>query len=286
MFLHDKPHFFKKQAKSLLLPYLSFGLLTYLYWFLIESRFRELPAGETFFSQFINLFIPTETQHCNVVLWFLPCLFLSCIACNYINNRITSKKLKVVIAMGLICSVGFIENGYPFYIGEAIHALPYVMVGTILDGGGNIPNINQIITKYKNYAILIALMGLLTIHYSGITCNIQSNVYTPCYPISFTIGLLGFISIYVLAYRLKKNIILSWLGMNSLAIMLLHEPLKRIVIKLYAIFLNCPVDVVRESLINSLVITILTLLILVPIVLFVNKYCPFLLGKSLQRKQT
>ena len=59
MFLHDKPQFIRKQAKSLLLPYFSFGLLTYLYWWLVESRFRELPVGETFLSQFINLFFPT-----------------------------------------------------------------------------------------------------------------------------------------------------------------------------------------------------------------------------------
>ena len=30
MFLHDKPGFIRKQAKSLLLPYISFGLLSYL----------------------------------------------------------------------------------------------------------------------------------------------------------------------------------------------------------------------------------------------------------------
>ena len=108
MFLHDKPQFIRKQAKSLLLPYFSFGLLTYLYWWLVESRFRELPVGETFLSQFINLFFPTESQFCNVVLWFLPCLFLSNVASNYLNNKIVSKGLKILILLGLICSVGYI----------------------------------------------------------------------------------------------------------------------------------------------------------------------------------
>lgn len=135
MFLHDKPQFIRKQAESLLLPYFSFGLLTYLYWWLIESRFRELPAGETFLLQFINLFFPTETQLCNVVLWFLPCLFLSNVASNYLNKRISSKSLKISLVLGLICCVGFIGNGYPFYISQAVHSIPFVFFGLFLGGG-------------------------------------------------------------------------------------------------------------------------------------------------------
>lgn len=134
MFLHDKPGFIRKQAKSLFLPYISFGLLTYLYWWLVESRYRELPTGETSFSQFVNLFIPTGMHHCNVVLWFLPCLFFSCVTCNYLNNKIASKGLKILILLGLICSVGFIGKGYPFYIGQTCQAFPYVLVGTLLGG--------------------------------------------------------------------------------------------------------------------------------------------------------
>ena len=277
MFLHDKPGFIRKQAKSLLLPYLSFGLLTYLYWWLVESRFRELPTGETFFSQFVNLFFPTGIQHCNVVLWFLPCLFLSCIISNYINNRITSNKLKVVLLIGLICSVGFIGNGYPFYIGEAFHAIPYVIFGTILGRGNNILNINNLLNTHRIYIIIMALMGLIIIQISGITCNMQSCLYSPCYPASFIVGLLGFISIYVLAYSIQKNKILSWLGINSLAIMLIHEPIKRIMIKLYAMIINIPIDILRELLLHSIIVTIL---IVSPIVFLLNKKYYWLLGKN------
>lgn len=136
MFLHNKPLFIRKQAKSLLIPYLSFGILTYLYWWLVESRFRELPTGETFLSQFINLFFPTSMQHCNVVLWFLPCLFIACVAGNYFNNKVTSKGLQIFLIAALICCVGYLGSGYPFYIGQASQALPYVLVGAYLMGGG------------------------------------------------------------------------------------------------------------------------------------------------------
>ena len=212
----------------------------------------------------------------------MPCLFLSNVASNYLNNKIVSKGLKILILLGLICSVGYIKNGYPFYIGQTSQALPYVLSGILL-GGGNPLEINKI-GNIKGVTVIISLITLLIVYVSGVTCNMQSCSFSPCYPVSFMVGLLGFFSIYVIAYCLQKNFVLSWVGMNSLAIMLMHEPVKRIVIQLYAICLNKSVDVVRESLLNSLAITILTILILVPIVLLINKYCPILLGKSPHRK--
>lgn len=134
MFLHDKQGFIRKQAKSLLIPYLAFGLLTFVYWWLVESHFRELPAGETIWGQFINLFFPTGIQHCNVVLWFLPCLFLACVMGNYLNRWITSKPIKISLMACLICTVGFIHGNYPYHIGQAIQALPYICIGSLLGG--------------------------------------------------------------------------------------------------------------------------------------------------------
>lgn len=282
MFLHDKQGFIRKQAKSLLIPYLSFGLLTFVYWWLVESHFRELPASETIWGQFINLFFPTGTQHCNVVLWFLPCLFLACVMGNYLNRWITSKPIKISqisLIVCLICTVGFIHGNCPYHIGQAIQALPYICIGNLL-GGGNLLNNNVLVTHGTKAILLFGLLGLSIVYISGVTCNMQSSSFSPCYPLSFIIALLGFISVYIIAFGIQKNRVLSWLGINSLAIMLMHEPVKRIVIKVYSIIIKMPVDTIRESVLQSLIITTLTMLILIPIILLTNKYFPFLLGKT------
>lgn len=62
--------------------------------------------------------------------------------------------------------------------------------------------------------------------------------------------------------------------------MLMHEPVKRIVIKVYSIIIKMPVDTIRESALQSLIITSVTLILLFPMVVFINKYVPFLLGKT------
>lgn len=258
---------------------MSFGLLTFVYWWLVESRFRELPAGETIWGQFINLFFPTGIQHCNVVLWFLPCLFLACVMGNYLNRWITSKSIKISLMVCLICTVGFIHGNYPYHIGQAIQALPYICIGSLL-GGNNLLNNSVLETQRLKTDFFFGLLGLAIVYISGVTCNMQSSSFSPCYPLSFIIASLGFISVYIIAFGIQKNRVLSWLGINSLAIMLMHEPVKRIVIKVYSIIIKMPVDTIRESVLQSLIITSVTLILLFPMVVFINKYVPFLLGNT------
>lgn len=81
MFFHDRQGFFKRKAKSLLVPYLSFALLFFMYWWLLEARFRPPKEHIDALMQFGNIFFPMnmtvqEPYYFNVVLWFLPCLFM------------------------------------------------------------------------------------------------------------------------------------------------------------------------------------------------------------------
>ena len=128
------------------------------------------------------------------------------------------------------------------------------------------------------------LLGLLIALLSGVTCNMQSSSFMPCYPLSFVVALSGVASLYILAYSIQNNQVLSWLGMNSLAIMLIHEPVKRIVIKVYSSIVGIPVDVVRDSILQGMIMTLLTILVLLPIILLINKFLPFLLGKKMSQK--
>lgn len=51
----------------------------------------------------------------------------------------------------------------------------------------------------------------------------------------------------------EKPDVMAWF--NSLAIMLIHEPVKRIIIKLYSMAVNIPMDTLRESILHSLINT-------------------------------
>lgn len=80
----------RKKWQTLMIPYFLFSFLCFLYWFSIESRFRPennyilfsglLGTLDTDAQQFINIFLAENAFYAfpyNVVLWFLPCLFVA-----------------------------------------------------------------------------------------------------------------------------------------------------------------------------------------------------------------
>ena len=66
-----------KKAKSILVPYLVFGLLCFAYWVLIERGIRA-QENISVLQTFINIFLARTVKYVyafNAALWFLPCLF-------------------------------------------------------------------------------------------------------------------------------------------------------------------------------------------------------------------
>lgn len=89
----------KGKARSLLIPYFVFSFFSFAYWWLVESKFRPMPTagifGESFCEigvvgqQFLNIFIACNGEQSfiyNVVLWFLPCLFVTHILRNALSD--------------------------------------------------------------------------------------------------------------------------------------------------------------------------------------------------------
>ena len=81
-------------------------------------------------------------------------------------------------------------------------------------------------------------------------------------------------------YFINKDFgVLEWLGRNSLAIMCIHEPIKRILLVLLSKLVEMDVNTLRDSTIICIGVTMLLVTMLVPIVFAINKWMPSVLGK-------
>ncbi len=81
MLFHERQFLdsFKKKVARHLIPYLFFGIVTFVYWAIIEGRFRGGASGSVT-NELTNIFLARagiSNYPQNAVLWFLSCLFVT-----------------------------------------------------------------------------------------------------------------------------------------------------------------------------------------------------------------
>lgn len=80
--------------------------------------------------------------------------------------------------------------------------------------------------------------------------------------------------------KTKLNSPLMFLGKNSLLIMCLHEPVKRIVIKVASSLARMDTDMLRHNLAMSILVTSAVVVILLPCIYAANRWMPWIVGKK------
>lgn len=128
-------------AKSIVVPYLAYSLLCFTYWVLLESRFRPIHGGSLFSwlsgrldmkgQQFINIFTAISFKDAflyNVVLWFLPCLFVCRVLFGWLMLSKHPLALSMVLAaMGYGCVYG-LRLSLPWCMELALVVMPLIFL--------------------------------------------------------------------------------------------------------------------------------------------------------------
>lgn len=281
-FDRPKDKYIWNQFKSLMVPYFAFALLSFAYWFFIESRFRPEKAGVDAFSQFCNIFYPMNMSGkpgpyvFNVVLWFLPCLFVTSVFSHYLTEFKKSSYYVLFVLLILVVFDTFISIELPFYLTQMLYASPFFVLGKYF--GLYKKSISEKSRNISPWWILLLIVPYILVWNFGVRCSMRCNIYPNSYLLFFFIGAVLVLCTYFFSIQLN-NKVLQWLGVNSLAIMVLHEPLKRIIIYGFSKVSHMQTEAIRESILFSLIITVIVIASCFPVTLFLNKNCKFLFGK-------
>ena len=280
----------KKYIKSLVVPYLAFSLITFAYWAMIEWRLRPSKISPIFtgylgemdvrFQEFLNIFTAYATRDAfeyNVVLWFLPCLFCSLVAYKWMKLYLRHWCLAGVVALPLVyfCLKNSIPL-LPWCFEISMVAIPFVWVGdrfyhkALSD--------KRICVVGGAISVLVILLCLSNFHPKiGMLGHNYSEWYV-FYPLSLSLIFLTFcVSKFFVCFDIG---VLQWMGRNSLVIMCVHEPIKRIVLKVASVFSGYDIVSLRMSIIASGVIVVVTICIIWPIERAINHYAPLLAGRT------
>lgn len=271
----DSITFIKVKVKNLLIPYCVFYIVTFLYWLFIERHTRGVDISPL--SQMVGLIYGTYNMKYmmfNGALWFIPCLFSIEILYWFIVKL--NNKVAIFIVLILMYIIGISCRNY---ISELPFGMCAALIGVVFYGIGDLfKNIQKNnILKHRYYFLLFLIMlQILLFPFTGAdlaTLRIE-NVYLYI-PIAITgIGLYWIVSCLI-----KKNFILQFLGINSLVIFALQEPVYRAVIFIFSKISHIAVEGIRHNLFFCLIITFLSIVAIFPAIYIWNKW-----GSPLMRR--
>ena len=272
--------FFKKKTKALLVPYLFFAITLFMF-FLLVSKKIGFSAGENLSvkENFIGIFIGTEIKDLSQVswggqLWFLLALFLIANIMYFLKKL--SLKTQILVNILMILFNLYLSNKINFY-------LPWCFLTVLMASNfywiGNYFKTDILNRKNISNLLLISLLiiNLITSHLNG-KVDMWGNSYGNL--ILFFIG--AYSGILFLIFFIKKFILnnkfLEYIGKNSLVILAYHRR-GITIIKVVFIFV-LKMFVPENNTIFDLVFSLVEILLCIPIIIILNKYFPFFIGKK------
>ncbi|MEI6039755.1 MAG: acyltransferase family protein [Candidatus Berkelbacteria bacterium] len=265
----------KRKAGTLLWPYLFFFIFNFIYWVLFFN-------SKQYFDPIIKMIYSTDTLSAPFIpLWFLTCLFALEIIFFTLERQFKSFKLFLAI---IVCTItGFIlaNNHYhlPWGIDIALVSTSFYYLGFIIKK-------NDLIEKTQNvWLYLLGLIFIIINYFLAFLLDIQASMFYRAYGqewlfvLTAIFGILGYIILakFLKQTILKNNTIIEFLGQNSLIILGLHTVFYYYVSDFFRIFLHI---YPKTSTIFAFIYTIITILLICPFIIFINKKAPFLIGRK------
>ncbi len=276
-----------KKAKSLLIPYLFFGIFHYILWLFvfIEPEYNVWEPILRLFS--------FNTEHLPIAgaLWFFTALFFCEIFYNLIVYSVKNENITTIIILLLSLVMSLITTltnfRLPLTTDIAISCLVYYHTGRYLRVFIDKLSIREKCKTHYIQTFLISV-GLMAINVILTFCNGYVNIkmgWHAIIPLTWLNAFIGIASLYLFSIFIDKKMgiiskAFSFIGRNSIVYLCLNQ----LVIMILTIFIGEPIGNMGQltlgGLLISLFISVLTMLILSLFVFIFNKtFLKFAIGK-------
>lgn len=278
--------FFVRRAKQLLVPYLFFNIIAYFFWVFVGRKFgNDSTVDINPFTPLIGMLYGVNTGyfliHCGS-LWFLPCLFIVEILYYIAIKSVSSKAIIFILFTGLGYANLLLKHVMlPWNIDIALVAILFYIIGSAFKERKFLESINTqtiLIVIFFCSLLLTAVIVLI----NG-RVDMSSNTYG-----NFIFFILAALSGICFVFSVSKLFSMFFhsiptvetISSNTLIIIGLHELVISIIKGgLYFIF-KIPINVFKDTVMVNVIMAIVTILLLIPIFYIIEKYFPFIVGKS------
>lgn len=216
------------KSKSLLLPFVVFRCLLIVYWFLVERHFRELDLGP---------------------IWFLITLYVTCITILPLFRYCKSLSNKAVVTLINIVAYYCYITLLPTQVKENLHLVTWGLASNVWFSLGylikmSLENLQPVyVNKCYRGGVRKALListGIISIGFYNLNDGV--SVYSGIinnYVLYLLFGLAGtYVVCGICKIAITSNKFLEYWGRNSIVLLAIHEPIKRVILKLVEVSLN------------------------------------------------
>ncbi len=276
-------NFLKKKARSLLIPFATFHIISYPFWLIFDRNFGAdvvdaYPWYEPLPDVLLGRFAIDDAP-----LWFLTALFTTEIIYFFIAKYLTYKQklvlFPVLVIIGYL-SQAFISVKLPFMLQTVAVAIVFYALGNILK--------EQILSFGKKNCILhcISLILFGSILYFASIYNGKIAMHINQYgnfwlflPISFVALLASQSFAVILEHIFSRRSWIEYISRNLIIIVGLHIMVGKFLKFITFYIFNISLSIYQDTIIPNLVFSLVSILLLVPVMMFVNRFCPKLIGK-------
>lgn len=287
-------HLLKSRAKSLLLPYVVFSVITWVVWVGYSSIAGNV---ENYFAPLLQTVIAQGSagylEH-NVPLWFVTCLFVTEVAYYFIAK---TKAVANIVICVFCAAVGYfmINNTLvfdftklPWSMEAAMSALLFYSIGNLFKEHYSLNWVPGFTKNKKSISWLCVLVFTVTIlilapvngHVTMGSNSLGNNVV-----LFYILAFLGIASTVLFSSAIeqincpvvsKVTGFMGWIGKNSFYFMAIHVPVKGVIVLILAKILKCPKTGITTSFLNSSIAFVITVIVCTVIVFFINKFLQLL----------
>lgn len=285
--------FFKRKVATLLVPYFTFAFIAFFFWLFVVRNLSvrggslQINPLKPFFGIFYSIGVKGYGNPMEEALWFLTCLFVVETIFWFILkfSQKLSSTLRVFFLFAVV-TIGIIYNNaslvrLPWSIDVACVALIFYAIGYYfknrIDSG---LTLLKKASSYKKALVLITFLSL-NILFCVLNGRIDMNgLWFNNFILFLASAWMGIAFVLSLSRLVGLNNIISFFGKNTLIIMGLSGVALFCLRGGLYLFSKNLFYFEGMSLWGGIFLSLLQMIILVPAIMIINKFLPFIIGKT------
>lgn len=270
--------FLHKRFQSVIVPYLFFAFATYGLSLIIRNFQNSDPekAINSITQVYYILYGSVADQRIrfNAPLWFLPCFFVSQVVYYFLSNLKEYGRYFVVFLLGL-AGIYLVNLSIPWGANTALTGIVFTCLG---HSTKEIFNDGHIFSTKIAIFICLFLVLLSASHFNELV-NLSINYIGNPF-LFYSASLSGIVALIYLSQFIKRNYFLSFIGANSLIILSIHNITNKIVKNIFFKVSDFDLSETQHDVIVPLLFGLISIIFCLPVIVFLNKYAAFLLGRK------